>query len=26
MFVFHGRHRAVLISYPDREQLQAVLQ
>jgi cyclase len=26
MFVFHGRHRAVLISYPDRQQLEAVLQ
>lgn len=25
MFVFHGRHRAVLISYPDREQLEQAL-
>jgi cyclase len=24
MFVFHGRHRAVLITYPDHEELQAL--
>ncbi len=24
MFVFHGRHRAILITYPDREQLNGV--
>jgi imidazole glycerol-phosphate synthase subunit HisF len=25
-FVFHGKHRAVLISYPDRRELEAVLE
>jgi cyclase len=26
LFVFHGRHRAVLITYPEREQLNTLFQ